>query len=214
FWMRTTARFVRAHGKRRQPTLLVLAHEAGEGIGNSTGNFRHRRVSLVPEPDPELSRLLGEHVVPGAVLGHLRNGEIESVAAGVADTSTGEVMTPDTRFAVGSLAKSMVATAVARLAAAGALSLDDAAATHVPELGGVAWAERATIRDLLANRSGLPLRDALEFPESSPDDDRVLARIAAEIARAEPTDVRWSYTNSGWCLLGRALETVTGLVWE
>jgi len=123
-------------------------------------------------------------------------------------------MTPDTRLAVGSLAKSMVATAVARLAAAGALSLDDAAATHVPELGGVAWAERATIRDLLANRSGLPLLDALEFPESSPDDDRVLARFAADIARAEPTDVRWSYTNSGWCLLGRALETVTGLVWE
>jgi CubicO group peptidase (beta-lactamase class C family) len=61
---------------------------------------------------------------------------------------------------------------------------------------------------------GLPLLEALEFPESSPDDDGVLARLAADVARAAPTDVRWSYTNVGWCLLGRALETVTGLVWE
>jgi len=24
----------------------------------------------------------------------------------------------------------------------------------------------------------------------------------------------WSYSNTGWCLLGRAMETITGLVWE
>jgi CubicO group peptidase (beta-lactamase class C family) len=168
----------------------------------------------VPEPDPQLSRLLREHAVPGAVLGHLRGGEIEIVTAGVADTSTGDAMSSDTRFAVGSLTKPMVATAIARLAAGGALSFDDPAAAHVPELRGVAWAERATIRDLLANRSGLPLLDALEFPESSPEDDGVLARLAADVARAEPTPVAWSYTNVGWCLLGRALEATTARTWE
>jgi CubicO group peptidase (beta-lactamase class C family) len=148
------------------------------------------------------------------VLGHLREGVVETFATGVADTSTGEVLTADTRFPVGSLAKPMVATAVARLAGAGALSLDDPASAHVPELRGAAWAERATIRDLLANRSRLPLLDALEFPETSDEDDGVLARLAAGVARGEPTGELWSYTNAGWCLLGRAIEAATGLTWE
>ena len=35
------ARLVGANGKRRQPLLLVLPHEAREGIGNQTGGLRH-----------------------------------------------------------------------------------------------------------------------------------------------------------------------------
>ena len=57
----------------------------------------------------------------------------------------------------------MVATAVARLVDAGRLSLDDSVAAHVPELRGAGWAARATVRDVLANRSRLPLRAELEF---------------------------------------------------
>jgi hypothetical protein len=41
------ARLVRAHGERRQPTLLVLAHEAREGISNLTGKLRHPGSSVV-----------------------------------------------------------------------------------------------------------------------------------------------------------------------
>jgi CubicO group peptidase (beta-lactamase class C family) len=72
-------------------------------------------------------------------------------------------VTPDTRFTLGSLTKSMVATAIAALAHAGALSLDDPLEACVPELRGRDWAGRATLRDVLANRSGLPLRKDLEF---------------------------------------------------
>ena len=71
------------------------------------------------------------------------------------------------------------------------------------------------MRDLLANRSGLPLRVGLEFDFAghAGEDDDVLSRFAARVAAEEPTDVDWSYTNAGWCLLGRAIETVTGSVW-
>lgn len=47
------------------------------------------------------------------------------VCYGVADTRTGAPVTVESRFAVGSLTKSMVATVVARLAEDGGLSLDD-----------------------------------------------------------------------------------------
>ncbi len=112
--------------------------------------------------EDDLAALLREHAsrhsVPGAALGILRDGVVTTAYHGIADVTTGDPVTPETRFSVGSLTKSMVATVVAYLAEAGRLSLDDPVVAHVPELRAEGWAERATLRDLLANRSGLPLR--------------------------------------------------------
>lgn len=167
--------------------------------------------------ESDLTELLREHAsansVPGAAIGILRDGEATTAFYGVADTVAGEPVTADTRFAVGSLGKSMTATAVALMADAGRLGLDDPVADLVPELLDAGWADRATIRDLLANRSGLPLSTQSEFVGWSDDDDQVLSRVVATIPAGEPLPF-WSYSNAGWCLVGRALETVTGLVWE
>lgn len=156
------------------------------------------------------------HSVPGAAVGILREGAATTAYYGVADVTSDEPVTPETRFSVGSLTKSMVATVIARLAAAGRLSLDDPAAAHVPELGGSVWAEQATVRDLLANRSGLPLRAGLEFGFAGRQDEDAdaLSRLAADIPANVPAADFWSYANVGWCLLGRAIETVTGATWE
>jgi CubicO group peptidase (beta-lactamase class C family) len=170
--------------------------------------------------EQDLADLLRDHAsahgVPGAAIGVLRDGVETFAWYGIANTRTGAPVTAESRFGVGSLTKSMVATVVARLAAAGRLSLDDPVVAHVPELRRAAWAERATVCDLLANRSGLPLRLGLEFDFAAheDEDDDVLSRFAARVAAEEPTSVDWSYTNAGWCLLGRAIETVTGSVWE
>jgi CubicO group peptidase (beta-lactamase class C family) len=167
----------------------------------------------------DMAELLREralaHGVPGAVIGLLCDGDVLVARHGVANTQTGVPVTAESRFGVGSLTKSMVATVVARLAVEGQLSLDDPVTAHVPELRGATWAERATLRDLLANRSRLPLRVALEFDfAATEDDDAVLSRFAARVGAEEPTPVEWSYSNAGWSLLGRAIETATGSVWE
>jgi CubicO group peptidase (beta-lactamase class C family) len=162
--------------------------------------------------EQDLEGLLAEHAsahrVTGAVVGVLRDG-VETVAC------FGPVA-PESRFGAGSLTKSMVATVVALLAEDVRLSLDDPVAEHVPELRRLAWAKRATVRDLLANRSGLPLRAGLEFDFAAHEDrgDDALSNFAARVAAEEPTPLAWSYTNAGWSLLGRAIETVTGSVWE
>ena len=129
---------------------------------------------------------------------------------------TGEPVTPGTRFSAGSLAKSMVATVIAHLAEAGRLSLDDPVAGHVPELRASGWAGRATVRDLLANRSGLPLRARWEFGFDSraEQDGGALSRLVAEAAAAGPAGGFWSYTNVGWCVLGRVIETAARAEWE
>jgi len=152
--------------------------------------------------------------VPGAAVGVLRDGAVTTAYCGVTDSVSGEPVSEETRFAVGSLAKSMVATAVARLAKAGRLSLDDQVVRHVHELRDTGWGAQATVRDLLANRSRLPLRAAIEFTNSADEDDGVLSRFASDIAADEASADVWSYTNAGWCVLGRAMETLTGLPWE
>ncbi len=154
--------------------------------------------------------------MPGAAIGILRAGTATTAYYGVADVSTGELVTPETLFSVGSLTKSMVATVIARLAEEGRLSLDDPVAAHVPELHGGGWAQGATLRDLLANRSGLPLRAGLEFDFAARggEDDGALSRLAADVPAGVPAATFWSYTNVGWCLLGRAIETATGAAWE
>lgn len=154
--------------------------------------------------------------MPGAAVGLLRDGAATIACHGVTDVTTGEPVTPETRFSPGSLTKSMVATVIARLAEDGRLALGDPVAAHVPEVRGGAWAHSATLGDLLANRSGLPLREALEFgfDDRMADDDGALSRLAADVGACDPTPGVWSYSNVGWCLLGRAIETATRTPWE
>jgi CubicO group peptidase (beta-lactamase class C family) len=173
---------------------------------------------LVDEAD--LTLVLRDHAsrhsVPGAALGILHDGAVTTASYGVADVTSGEPITPGTRFAAGSLTKSMVATAIARLAGAGRLSLDDPVVEHVPELRESVWAAGVTLRDLMANRGGLPLRADLEFGfgRRSQVDDDALARLTADIPRDVARSSVWSYSNVGWCVVGRAMETATGATWE
>jgi CubicO group peptidase (beta-lactamase class C family) len=168
----------------------------------------------------DLTDLLRQHAVryavPGAAIGVFRARAATTACYGVADVMTGEPVTPGTRFSAGSLTKSMVATVVAGLAEAGRLSLDDPVAAHVPELRTSGWAGRASVRDLLANRSGLALRAGPEFGFAGrkDQDDGALSRLVADAAAGGPAGGFWSYTNVGWCVLGRVIETAAGAVWE
>lgn len=170
--------------------------------------------------EPDLRALLGEHArrheVPGAVAGILRDGDVRTAVHGTRDVRTAEPVSSETRFAAGSLTKSMVATVIVRLAGSGSLSLDDPVAEHVLELRAAGWAQRASIRDLMANRTDLPLRADTEFGFGAhfDADEGALARLVAEVASGERARSFWSYTNVGWCVLGRVIETVTALPWE
>ena len=169
----------------------------------------------------QLTDLLRQHAssssVPGAAIGILRDGAVTTACYGLADVITGEPVTAETFFSVGSMTKSMVATVIARLAGAGRLSLDDPVAAHAPELRDSGWARRATLRDLLANRSGIPLRAGLEFDfagREQDDDDGALSRLVEDVAAVEPSATSWwSYANVGWCVLGRVIETATDASW-
>jgi len=167
--------------------------------------------------DDGLAAVLGDHAsrhsVPGAAIAILRDGQLREAHWGVASVANGEPVSAETQFAIGSLTKPVTAAVLAKLAAAGHLSFDQPVSTLLQELRGSRWASRATVRDLLANRSHLPLRAGWEFKLNGEGPD-ALQRCAALVAGAESAAPIWSYSNLGWCLAGCIIERTTGRSWE
>ncbi len=168
----------------------------------------------------ELERLLEEHRaaagVVGAAAGVLIDDQLITACAGNASLDPHMNVVPETRFHIVSVTKTLVATVLARLHGKERISFDDPVAKHVPEVQVAKWSETLTLRHLLANTAGLPLRIAWDQEYEAEGDD-CLARLAAEISNDElmwaPGSL-WGYTNLGWSLLGRVIETTTGLGFE
>lgn len=167
----------------------------------------------------ELTTLLEEHIqaanVPGASVSVLIADEILAASAGVAEIEKGRPVSADTQFPIASVTKPMVATAIAILDGEGKLDLGDPIARHAPEVRSASWSDEVTLDQLLANSSGVPLQTAWEFGFDDRE-ERALARFCETVAGhplLAPAGETWSYCNTGWSLLGRAIETVTGREW-
>ncbi|MEM7119495.1 MAG: serine hydrolase domain-containing protein [Chloroflexota bacterium] len=134
-------------------------------------------------------------------------------AAGWKNKSTQEPADPHAYFKIASIHKLYIATAVAKLASDGRLSLDDTLADHLPELTGrIEYAEQITVRMMVQHRSGIPnYTDHHEFDWFTPqtDKDKDLERILDEPADFEP-DTDYRYSNTNYLLLGRILDSVLG----
>lgn len=116
----------------------------------------------------------------------------------------------DTLFGIGSVTKQFTAAATLLLAEDGKLSVNDKVAKYFP---GLTRANDITLLDLMNHVSGYPDYYPLDFV-----DRRMLAPIAPDalIGRyaGAPLDfepgTRWSYSNTGFVLLGRILEKAGG----
>jgi D-alanyl-D-alanine carboxypeptidase len=154
--------------------------------------------------------------VPGAVVVVRRGDRTLALAAGRADLATGEPLRARDRFKVGSITKTVVATAVLQLAGEGRLTLDDPVARWLPGL--VPNGRRITIRMLLAHTSGL--FDYLEDPRSLAPyvagdfgfrwTARRLVRIGVSHPPTFPPGAGWAYSNTGYLVLGLIVERVSG----
>ncbi|MFF7885281.1 serine hydrolase domain-containing protein [Streptomyces sp. NPDC020794] len=161
-----------------------------------------------------LSELARKHMVPGAQLAVHRGGETLSVAVGATRSGGGEPVTTGTAFAFGSVSKAFTATAVLQLVSDGDLELDLPICEYVPELREPVDESMSsiTLRHLLSHTSGLVADHELDDIE-----ERSLLRYASSVAATRllhrPGQC-FSYANTGYNLLGRAVEAVTGMTWR
>lgn len=149
------------------------------------------------------------------------NGEVSLGATGLRDKQSQSKFTTSTRFHVGSLTKSVLATGVLRLVQQGLIELDAPASRYLPGLYfGNPWKESAvvTVRHLLDHTSGLNDAYLWQMFSEKPTPDSLLVEAFPEPEkqlqiRSKPGS-RFSYSNMGYTLLGLIIESVVGSRYE
>lgn len=144
-----------------------------------------------------------------------RGGEtVFTTSLGLADVADQRPAGPDSVYAIGSITKSFTALAVLQLVEQDRLGLDDPVAKLLPEYTGPAT--RVTLRQLLTHTAGVPSYTG-DIPGLYPRLERnawarpeLVATFSALPLLFEP-GTRWSYSNSGYYLLGLIVEKTTGL---
>jgi CubicO group peptidase (beta-lactamase class C family) len=162
-----------------------------------------------------LAALARRHDVPGAALAILAEEGITEAVTGVLDLRTGEPVTTESLFEIGSITKAYTATLLVQLAEEGRLDLDAPVIDVLPELqlADQEAASRVTVRHLLSHSSGI---DGDHFEDTGADED-ALARYVEScsgLGFIHPVGATMSYCNAGFVIAGRVIERLTGATWD
>ncbi|HYO58063.1 serine hydrolase domain-containing protein [Archangium sp.] len=146
--------------------------------------------------------------VPGVALGIVRHGKVVLAKGyGFANLEHRVPVRPETLFQSGSLGKQFTAMAVMLQVEAGKLALSDPLTKFFPEAP-APWGA-LTVRHLLTHTSGLTdLEGMLDHRKDYTDEE--LARFCYALPLEFPPGSRWSYSNTGYVLLGIIVSRVAG----
>lgn len=178
------------------------------------------------EPEPSLSPLATqlddfisgyaeEDPLSGVVFVARGDELVLSKGYGLADRENSIPNTPQTRFLIGSLTKAFTAMAIMQLQEQGKLSVSDPICDYLAECPDT-WQD-ITIHHLLTHSSGI-----YNFTDSPEVDQMALTPTPPETIIQSlidrPLDFvpgsAWSYSNSGYLLLGLIIEQVSGQSYE
>ncbi len=142
-------------------------------------------------------------------------------AAGLNDASRQRPMSPDDRVQVGSVAKALVATGVLQLVTLGRIDLDAPVARYLPRVPiENRWETESPlrVRHLLDHTGGLDDARMWQVFSLRADPDAPLGdgltHPGGTLRVRHPPGERFSYSNTGYLLLGMLIEAVTGTRYE
>lgn len=170
----------------------------------------------------DIGRALAEEGLAGAVWAIVdADGTVHTDATGLADVRSGRSMRAGDRVQVGSIAKTVLATGVLRLASEGRLAPDMRVADVLPDVAfDNPWeaTDPVRLRHLLDHTAGLDDMRLWQLFSLKPGPDTPLARafegdVRRLRVRSRPGS-RFSYSNTGYALLGRMIESVAGQRYE
>ena len=189
---------------------LAMPFPASRGAGGAqtaTSPPIDKAQDLERAIEQELSRRGGV----GATVAIVENGRV-SMAKGFGRRSIDAParVDDDTLFGIGSVTKQFTSAAALLLAERGKLSVTDTVARYFPDL---TRAKDITLLDLMNHVSGYADYYPLDFVHRRMQrpiaTDTLIREFAAGPLDFEP-GTRWSYSNTGFVLLGRILEKASG----
>jgi CubicO group peptidase (beta-lactamase class C family) len=154
--------------------------------------------------------------IPGVGLAVCRDGKvIKASGYGLANVELDVPVTPETIFQTGSVGKQFTSMAVMMLVEEGKIGLDDKLTKYIPE-SPAAWKD-VTIRQLLTHTSGIADyggeedsmgKGVINFRKDYTEEELVqaFAKMPMDFAPGE----KWSYSNTGYVLLGVVIHRVSG----
>lgn len=146
----------------------------------------------------------------GSVLVMSHNKVLLEKGYGMADMEWNIPNSPQSKFRIGSITKQFTAAAILQLEEQGKLSIDDKLSKYIP---GYPKGDSVTIRMLLNHTSGIANYTAQPEFENvgrlSLSKDSMISFFKNKPYDFSPGS-KWSYTNSGFFLLGYILEKVSG----
>lgn len=149
----------------------------------------------------------------GAVLVSEHGKVIYEKAFGLADMEWNTANQPDTKFRLGSVTKQFTSMLILQLVRQGRIRLNGKITDYLPNYPQKPG-DRITIHQLLTHTSGVP--DYTELPNfirdmsRNPQNPEAIIRSFADSALLFEPGTRFSYSNSGYFLLGAIIEKVTG----
>ena len=155
------------------------------------------------------------HAVPGAALGIYDSGVEHTEGFGVTSVENPLPVNPDTIFQIGSITKTVTATAIMVLSERGMLDLDEPVRNYLPDLrlADEEVARKVTTAHLLTHVGGW-VGDVFEDTGCGDDALGKIVKRLADTPQLTPLGEVWSYNNSGFYVAGRVVEVVSGKVYE
>jgi D-alanyl-D-alanine carboxypeptidase len=219
------------HGSRgtvlrcmQRPTVFVLACFVGACGGTvpatpaastaaSTPAIAHVTTPTidVAELDSIIAQVVERNHLVGLSVGVLQDGDVVLAKGyGFRSLDPREPVEPTTMFPVGSVTKQFTCSTALLLQEDGTLSVDDPVAKYVPT---ATRASDITLLELGQHVTGYRDYYPLDFvdremqrPQSA---DSIIARYATRPLDFEP-GTRWSYSNTNFLILGKAIEAAAG----
>ena len=189
--------------------LLMLAGLVCQVVWPSVVNAQRDTV------DGWIESYMHDNHVPGLALGIVRAGRlVRAQGYGLANLELRVPVTPSTVFESASLGKQFTAAGILLLVQDGRLGLDDPITRYLsraPER----W-RSITIRHLLTHTSGLPDYEAADSTLNlrlDYSEEELLRRFVRFPLLFEPGE-EYSYSNTGYALLGMIIRRATGKHWD
>jgi CubicO group peptidase (beta-lactamase class C family) len=166
--------------------------------------------ALADAVDEFVSNYRQLHHVPGIAVTITRDGQVVRAAGyGLANVELDVAVTPDTVFQTGSVGKQFTAMAIMMLVDEGKLGLDDPISRYFP--GAPATWNGITVRHLLTHTSGIKDWEGktdIDYRKDYTEDE--LVQVAMKLPPDFAPGTQWSYSNTGYVLLGILVHKVSG----
>ncbi|WBB63806.1 serine hydrolase [Streptomyces sp. WMMC500] len=193
------------------------------GTSHADGSSGFGRVPGTLRPGGELDRYIAQMAAEdrfsGTVLLTHRNRPVLSRSHGWADRARRIANGPETRFVVGSIAKTFTAVAIAQLAARGEVAYGGTVGAYLDGFP-AEIAQHVTVHQMLTHTSGLGDFYSAEFVEQAKNWDTVeefwdgLMAVMRTLKLEFTPGTRTDYSNAGFIILGGIVAQMAGSYYD